>query len=86
MDSTSKLNGDEEKTYLSKFEMSRLLSVRAIQLSVGAPPTIDPEGETDCYKIAKLELQNRTIPLSIVRKFPTDVVEQRFANSFTYTY
>ena len=79
-------NTEEDKTFLSKFEISRLLSVRAIQLSVGAPPTIDTHGEIDCYKIAKLELQNNTIPLTLLRKYPTDVVEYKSAETFIYNY
>ena len=56
--------------YLTKYEKVRILGVRATHLSLGAPATVDTKGLTDVQEIAKKELEERKIPLVVVRKMP----------------
>lgn len=55
---------------LTRYEKARILGTRAIQISHGAPPTIDPQGELDPVRIAELELRARKNPLIIRRHLP----------------
>eukprot|EP00002_Diphylleia_rotans_P035333 TRINITY_DN7697_c0_g1_i1.p1 TRINITY_DN7697_c0_g1~~TRINITY_DN7697_c0_g1_i1.p1 ORF type:complete len:129 (-),score=41.73 TRINITY_DN7697_c0_g1_i1:458-844(-) len=57
--------------YLTKYERARVLGTRALQLSMNAPPMVELPGETDPLEIARLELQQRKIPL-IIRRFLPD--------------
>ncbi len=50
----------------SRYEKARLLSARALQLSMGALPTIKTK-EIDPIKIAEEELEKGKIPLEVVR-------------------
>lgn len=49
---------------------ARLLGTRALQLSMGAPPMVEIMGETDPLAIAKKELQEKKIPITIRRFLP----------------
>lgn len=56
----------------TRFERARVIGARAIQIELGAPVLIDiPEGVSDPIDIAKLELENDAIPMTIVRRLPT---------------
>lgn len=55
---------------MTKYERARILGARALQISKNAPLCVDPEGETDPYKIAEKELQERKIPFVIRRYLP----------------
>ena len=48
---------------MSKYELSRALSVRAQQIMNGAEPHVDPGSETNAFKIAQLELRNKKLHL-----------------------
>lgn len=61
--------------YLTKFEIARVIGMRATDISNGAPPTIDTTGMTDAIRIARAELINRTIPMTIERKYPNGEVK-----------
>lgn len=64
------------KYTLTKYEKVRILSTRATQLSMGAPPTVNIDGLTDALSIAEKELNNGVLPLKIIRNFPNgDVLE-----------
>lgn len=64
------------KYTLTKYEKVRILSTRATQLSMGAPPTVNIDGLTDALSIAEKELDNGVLPLKIIRNFPNgDVLE-----------
>ena len=59
---------------LNKFEMSRLLGARALELSRGAKPMIDLEEEKlstflsrDLVEIAKIEYERGLLELKIVQ-------------------
>lgn len=64
------------KYTLTKYEKVRILSTRATQLSLGAPPTVNIDGLTDALSIAEKEFNNGVLPLKIIRNFPNgDVLE-----------
>ena len=54
--------------YLTKYEKTRILGARALQISLGSPPTVDIGNTTDSYEIAMLELQQKKIPI-IIRRY-----------------
>lgn len=49
---------------------ARILGTRALQLSMGAPPMVEIAGETDPLMIAKKELMEKKIPITIRRFLP----------------
>ena len=55
---------------LTKYEKVRILGTRASQISMGAPPTVDIGDLCDAMKIAEKELQNKCLPLVVIRKYP----------------
>jgi DNA-directed RNA polymerase subunit K len=54
---------------LTRYEKARIIGVRALQLVYGAPPLVPPEvvGSTDPVLIAKYEVENGILPISILR-------------------
>ena len=59
----------EYKGY-TRFEKTRIISSRALQISMGAPTlSLDAEGLVDPLTIATQEFDSRTIPMQIQR-FP----------------
>jgi len=57
--------------YMTKYEISRLIGVRARQITMNAPIMIELESEvTDPLEIARQELLQRKIPLMIRRFLP----------------
>lgn len=56
--------------FLTKYERARILGTRALQISKNADLLVDPGAETDPYKIAEMELQERKIPFIIRRYMP----------------
>mmetsp|Transcript_21115 Transcript_21115/g.41859 ORF Transcript_21115/g.41859 Transcript_21115/m.41859 type:complete len:193 (+) Transcript_21115:26-604(+) len=61
--------------YLTKYERARVLGARAQQLSLGAPPLIPVDKETDPLVIAVLELKEQKIPIIIRRYLPDNSYE-----------
>ncbi|MHA1838445.1 MAG: DNA-directed RNA polymerase subunit K [Candidatus Ranarchaeia archaeon] len=56
---------------LTRFERSRVIGNRALQLSMGAPPLIElPSDTTDPILIAEFELRNAALPITIERRLP----------------
>lgn len=55
---------------LTKFEKARVLGIRSLQLSCGAPPMVDTTGIRDVMKIAEKELRENKMPLIIKRPYP----------------
>lgn len=50
----------------TRYEMTRILSARSLQISQGAPVLIKiPKGVTDPLKIAKIEWDKGVIPIDI---------------------
>ncbi len=54
-------------TWMTKYEYTQLIGLRALQLSQGDPPRIEINGMVDIYEIAREELCQRKTPLSIKR-------------------
>lgn len=55
---------------MTRFELSRLLGARALQLSLGAPAFVKVEGVFDPYTVAKREYDEKKFPLAAVREMP----------------
>mmetsp|Transcript_10487 Transcript_10487/g.18006 ORF Transcript_10487/g.18006 Transcript_10487/m.18006 type:complete len:149 (-) Transcript_10487:119-565(-) len=57
--------------YMTKYERARILGTRALQISMGAPVMVEVEdGETDPLMIARKELREQKIPITIRRYLP----------------
>ena len=62
--------------FMSRYEITHLLGLRAKQIEHGAPPLITvPSNIMDGYQIARLELQNKKIPFIIKRPLPGNKYE-----------
>ena len=61
--------------YLTRYERARIIGIRAFQLEFGIPPLIPPErvGSTDPLVIARYEVDNGILPLSVFRYVPGGV-------------
>jgi DNA-directed RNA polymerase subunit K/omega len=55
---------------LTRFESTRLISARALQLSLGAPALVKIKEGQSSYEIAKTELADKVLPLSVIRIMP----------------
>ena len=63
--------------FLSTFEKTKILGMRTNQLAQGARPyIIVPEHITSVYDIAKLELEQRKLPMIIKRYMPDGTYEK----------
>lgn len=55
-----------EKREYSRFEKTRIISARALQIAQGSPILVDrPKGELDPMEIARLEWEAGVIPIDI---------------------
>ncbi|MCR4335943.1 MAG: DNA-directed RNA polymerase subunit K [archaeon] len=61
---------------LTRFEITRLISARALQLSLGAPGMIKASKEVSMIEIAKEEFDKKVIPISVLREFPDGHIER----------
>ncbi|MDD3178013.1 MAG: DNA-directed RNA polymerase subunit omega [Candidatus ainarchaeum sp.] len=52
---------------LTKYEITRILSARAEQISFGAPPLLRATKEDTAYGLAEKEFLKKTIPLAVIR-------------------
>ena len=64
------------KNYMTIYERVRLLGERAKQLSLGAKPMIKGIDNLNPKDVAKLELENKVIPLIIIRTLPNGIKEK----------
>ncbi len=71
---------------LGKYAMAKLISVRAKQLEMNRPSTISRERlkSTAPEKIATQELEERIIPLKIIRYLPDNTYEEWSIFEFKY--
>jgi len=75
------LTGPDDKKhktcpFLTKYEKTKVISLRARQIEEGARPYIEvPEGMTESYKIAMEELNQKKIPFIIKRPLPDGTFE-----------
>ena len=51
----------------SKFEKTRLVSTRALQIADNAPPQIDVDKKDTPYDVAVKEYKDKKIPLKVVK-------------------
>ena len=62
--------------FLTLYERTKVLSLRASQLARGSPPFIDvPEYLTDVYEVAKAELEAKRLPYIMKRPLPDGTYE-----------
>jgi len=62
--------------FLTMYERTKVLSLRASQLAHGSPPFIDvPEYLTDVYEVAKAELEAKRLPYILKRPLPDGTFE-----------
>lgn len=55
---------------LTRFELTRVLSARALQLSLGAPPLVKGTRELSMLEVAEKEISEKVLPLSVLRNYP----------------
>jgi len=55
---------------LSRFEITRIISARALQLSLGAPALIKLEKKDSFYDVAIKEFDAKLLPIAVVRTYP----------------
>lgn len=61
---------------MTRYEKSRVVGARALQISMGAPILTRFESNiSDPIRIAELELQKRVLPITIRRKLPSGAFE-----------
>lgn len=58
------------KSQITRFEFTRILGARALQISLGAPVLIDVGAEQDPIIIAKAEFEAGAVPITILRMLP----------------
>ncbi len=54
---------------LTRFEKTRIISARALQISMGAPILIKTS-DYDAMEIAKTEFENNVLPITVKRSLP----------------
>jgi len=61
---------------ITRFEKTRLISARSLQLSLGAPPLVKPPKDASMREIAFLELHEKVLPLVVLRKLPNGEIQK----------
>ncbi len=61
---------------MTRFERTRLISARSLQLALGAPPLVKPTDNSTPYDLAKEEFEKAILPLSVIRRFPDGTTER----------
>ena len=59
---------------LTRFELTRVLSARSLQLSLGAPPLVKGTKELTMLEAAEKEFDEKVLPLSVLRKYPNGTI------------
>jgi DNA-directed RNA polymerase subunit K len=54
---------------LTRFEVARIISARALQIALGAPVLVKSD-KTDSIELAKEEFRNKMVPVTIRRTLP----------------
>lgn len=64
------------KPFLTRFEKAKIIGTRSEMLANGAPALINvPDNVTSTYEIAKMEFEQKAIPLMIKRHLPNSSYE-----------
>ncbi len=58
----------EDNREYTKYEVARILGVRALQLAMGAPPLVKPRGVWRPLELAMKEWEKGIIPITVVRE------------------
>jgi len=61
---------------LTRFEITRVLSARALQLSLGAPPLVKGTKDLSMLEAAEKEFSEKVLPMSILRKYPNGILKR----------
>ncbi|MDD4250630.1 MAG: DNA-directed RNA polymerase subunit K [Candidatus ainarchaeum sp.] len=61
---------------LTRFELTRVLSARSLQLSLGAPPLVKGTKSMSMLEAAEKELESKVLPLSVLRKYPNGIIKR----------
>jgi DNA-directed RNA polymerase subunit K/omega len=72
------------KPFLFEFERVRILGERAKQISLGAKPMLKNIENYDPKMIARMELQNKILPLIILRELPDGRIEKWKVSELMY--
>ncbi|AAY80704.1 DNA-directed RNA polymerase subunit K [Sulfolobus acidocaldarius] len=77
IDKINEIFKENWKNKLTKYEIARIISARALQLSMGALPLIDTSNlkSDDVISIAEEELKRGVLPITIRRIYPNGQVE-----------
>lgn len=73
MDYFDLINSGEQMTFyegLTRFEKTRIISARALQISMGAPFLIKVDSTSDPKNIARQEFEKDVLPITIRRALP----------------
>jgi DNA-directed RNA polymerase I, II, and III subunit RPABC2 len=60
---------------MTKYERTRILGTRALQISLNAPVLVELNGESDPLQIAMKELREKKLPLMVRRYLPNGSFE-----------
>ena len=75
-DFTDDIDSKRTSPHMTKYEYTRLIAARSLQLASGCEPLVKiGPNDTDTIEIARRELCERVIPLVIRRFFPDGSVE-----------
>ena len=67
--------------FMTKYEQTRILGLRALQIMQGCKILVPINEETDSLRIARLELRARVIPMIIRRTLPDNTYEDVHVNN-----
>ena len=65
----------QTRDIMTKYELTSIIGARGTLLARGAPPYVNPHGETDPNKIAKMEVLSKKLPVVIRRFLPNGECE-----------
>lgn len=63
-------------TVLTRFEITRLIGARSLQLALGAPALLRVSKEDTVRSIAGRELEKKVLPLTVLRQYPDGELER----------
>ena len=61
---------------MTRFEVTRLISARSLQLALGAPPLVKVDKSQSVIEVAKKEFEKKALPLSFLRSYPTGEIKR----------
>jgi len=61
---------------LTRFEKTRIISARALQLSLGAPTLVKGTKGLPPEEVAKKEIDKKALPLLVIREYPDGKIER----------